>query len=340
MAIVRKEQPDILYRSHVHTDEQYGKRPSERTVEQMIELGVVILDKPPGPTSHRVTEIAAKLIGAKRAGHIGTLDPDVSGVLPILLNRSTKAAGYLMAKDKKYVGIAQFHKDISEKQLRNVVDQFIGQITQVPPVRSAVARRPRQRQIHSFDILEICGRSILFKTKVQAGTYIRKLIDDIGKQSRIGAHMAELRRIEVGSISEKDSVTLHSLTDAVWLWKEKNDNTFVKRYIKNLEDFITNKKVWISDNAIDSVCSGAPLHVPGLVKCEQSIKDGDVVAILSLKDELIGFGKAQLNANDMITEKSGVAVKIEKVIMEKGTYPGWKKKTDKIDKNDVLSQDK
>jgi len=326
MRIPSSRQPDILFRSHEHTGEDYGKRPAERSMEQLIDFGVIILDKPPGPTSHQVTGMVGKLVGAKKAGHIGTLDPDVSGVLPILLNNSTRAAGYLMAKDKEYVGIAEFHKDISEPTISSLFSQFVGQIIQVPPVRSAVARRPRQRQIHSFDILEIHGRSVLFKTKVEAGTYIRKLIDDVGKSAKTGAHLAELRRTAVSSINESDAVTFHGIADAVWLWKKQNDATFIRKYVRNLEEVITNKKIWVSDSAIDPVCSGAPLLIPGIVKCEKSIQEEDEVAVFSLKDEIVAFGAAQMNADDMASAKSGIAVETDRVMMEKGTYPVWKKK--------------
>ena len=319
-------QPDIFFKAHEHTSESYGKRPEERTIEQTIDLGIVVIDKPPGPTSHKVAEIVAKVLGAKKAGHIGTLDPEVSGVLPILLNRSTRAASFLIGQDKEYVGVAQFHKEISPSEIKKIFNQFIGQITQVPPVKSAVARRPRQRQIHSFDILEIDGRRVLFRTRVEAGTYIRKLIDDVGRAAKVGANMVELRRTSVGGITEKSAIPLHSIFDAVWLWKEKKDETFIRRYVKNIEEVITNKKIWISDNAIDPVCSGAPLLVPGVVKCDRLIKEGDPVAMLSLKDEIVAFGTARMHSDEMISARSGIAAETEKVLMEIGTYPTWKKK--------------
>src|SRR3990172_658016 len=111
---------------------------------------------------------------------MGTLDPQVSGVLPITLGRACKLSDYFMHKDKEYVGIIRLHEDISEEELKKEIQKFIGKITQLPPVRSRVKREEREREIKTFEILEKNGKDVLFKTEVEAGTYIRKLIHDIG----------------------------------------------------------------------------------------------------------------------------------------------------------------
>lgn len=303
------------------TDERYGKTPAKRSVPELLDLGLVVIDKPIGPSSHQVSGWVRRMLGLKKAGHVGTLDPNVSGVLPVLLGRATRAAAFLLGKDKEYVGIVRFHQDISEKEIRDLFMEFTGKITQTPPVKSAVARRPRKREIFSLEILEISGRDVLFRVGCEAGTYIRKLCSDIGEKSRKGASMLELRRTRVGKWKESDTISLYALSDALWLWQEKENESKIKDSIHPVEDTISLNQVWISDGAVEAVCSGAPLMAPGLLRTEGDVRIGDDVAVMTLKDELVAFGEAQMVPEEMVSARSGVAVKTSKVIMQKGTYP-------------------
>ena len=116
----------------------------------------------------------------------------------------------------------RLHSDVLNQVLKNAVKKFIGKIMQLPPVRSRVKRAIREREIISFDILEHEGKDVLFKTEVQAGTYIRKLIHDLGEQIG-GAHMLELRRINAGIFSEENSVNLYDFEKAVAEYKKGNE---------------------------------------------------------------------------------------------------------------------
>jgi H/ACA ribonucleoprotein complex subunit 4 len=323
------EVPLTFFRGKASTDEQYGKHPSQRSMDELLACGFIVVDKPSGPSSHQTSDSVKSLVGAGKAGHLGTLDPNVSGVLPVLLGQAVRAASFLMSEDKTYVGIMQFQDDISEKEIRSAFGKFIGEIEQLPPVKSAVARRVRKRNIHSLNIIEIDGRNVLFSSRVQAGTYIRKLAHDIGRSTGKGAHLVELRRTDVGRINEKLAVTLHTVSEAAWLWKEKNDESAMRRIILPLEnviDLIGIKRVGIIDGAVDPVCSGAQLMAPGVSSAESTIKEGDTVAIMTLKDELVAFGVAVMKPDEMISEKCGVAVKTGRVIMRRGTYPRWTKR--------------
>jgi len=321
--------PLTFFRGKDSTDERYGKRPVQRSMDELLACGFIIVNKPSGPSSHQTSDSVKDLIGASKAGHLGTLDPNVSGVLPVLLGRAVKAASFLMSEDKTYVGILQFQSNISEKEIRSSFGKFIGEIEQLPPVKSAVARRVRKRSIHSLEIMEMDGRNVLFRSHVEAGTYIRKLAHDIGRSSGKGAHLVELRRTDVGRITEKSSVNLHSISEAAWLWKEKKDESALRRMLFPLEsviDMVGMKRVGIIDSAVDPVCSGAQLMAPGVSSAESTIKEGDTVAVMTLKDELVAFGTAVMKPDEMISERSGVAVKTGRVIMERGIYPRWTKR--------------
>jgi H/ACA ribonucleoprotein complex subunit 4 len=322
--------PLTFFRGKASTDERYGKRPAQRSMDELLACGFIVVDKPSGPSSHQTSDSVKSLVGASKAGHLGTLDPNVSGVLPVLLGRAVRAASFLMSENKTYVGIMQFQDDISEKQIRSSFGKFVGEIEQLPPVKSAVARRVRKRNIHSLDIIEIDGRNVLFRSHVQAGTYIRKLAHDIGRSSGKGAHLVELRRTDVGRIHEKSAVTLHAISEAAWLCKANKDESALRGMIFPLEraiDMVGMKHVGIIDSAVDPVCSGAQLMAPGVSSAESTIKEGDTVAVMTLKDELVAFGTAAMKSDEMISEKGGVAVKTGRVIMGRGVYPRWTKRT-------------
>jgi H/ACA ribonucleoprotein complex subunit 4 len=116
-----------------------------------------------------------RILSLNRAGHSGTLDPKVTGVLPVMLENATKIANVLLTAGKEYVCIMRLHQQESKDKIRKAADEFVGTIYQRPPLRSSVKRRIRTRQIYYLDILEIDGQDVLFRVGCQAGTYIRKL---------------------------------------------------------------------------------------------------------------------------------------------------------------------
>ncbi len=157
------------------TDESYGKKPEERSIAELINYGVINLDKNQGPTSHQVTDYVKRILNIKKSGHSGTLDPNVTGCLPIALGKGTRIVQTLLKSGKEYVCLMNLHSDVEEGKIRGNVKKFIGKIEQMPPVRSAVKRQNRFREVYYFNILEINGRNVLFKVGCEAGTYIRKL---------------------------------------------------------------------------------------------------------------------------------------------------------------------
>jgi H/ACA ribonucleoprotein complex subunit 4 len=220
----------------------------------------------------------------------------------------------------------QVHADIPESTIRDLLNEFVGEMWQKPPLRASVKREPRKRFIYQLDVFEIDGRKVLFKCSCQAGTYMRKLCSDIGEVLGCGAHMQELRRTRAGPFTEDTSlVTLHQLSAAQTDF-ESGDERALMKIIQPMEVALTSlPKVVIRDSAVDSVCHGADLALPGLLQLDSAIERNRLVSIFTLKGEAVGLGRALLTSREMLDQERGEAVKIERVIMERGTYPAmWK----------------
>ncbi|MDW8021538.1 MAG: RNA-guided pseudouridylation complex pseudouridine synthase subunit Cbf5 [Nitrososphaerota archaeon] len=316
----------LLVRIDAESNPEYGEDPYERPIEKLIKTCILNIDKPRGPTSHEIAHIVKDLLNAERAGHGGTLDPAVSGVLPILVNDATKCAGAVMKGGKEYVCLMRLHGDVSDDLLEEAIRFFTGDIYQVPPVRSSVARTLRIRTIYRIQLLEREGRNVLMKVACSGGTYIRKLCHDMGLYLGCGAHMQELRRIRAGPFSESDSHTLIDLYSALKDYWEQGDEEPLRGLLRPVEEAVKHlPKIYLLDTAVDAICHGANLAVTGVARLEDSIKGGDVVAMMTLKGELVALGKSRMDAEEMLEGDRGIAVDVERVIMPRGTYPPiWK----------------
>jgi len=311
---------------HEPPESSYGKKPEERSIEELLKAGVVNLDKPQGPTSHQVSAWVKEILGLSRAGHSGTLDPRVTGVLPVALENATRALDAMLVGDKEYVGVLQLHQDIDESRVTAMMKEFVGEVYQTPPLRSAVKREMRTRTIYEIEPLEFDGRLGLFRVRCESGTYIRTLCNDLGEALGVGAHMAELRRTRKVSFSEKDSCSLSDLKDAWVSWKDDRDDELLRRLVKPMERILAHlPRVIIKDTAVDALCHGANLAVPGIAKLDQGIKKGDLVAAFSLKGEGVAVMESAMNSEAIVNAKTGVAAITKRVLMEPGTYPKlWK----------------
>ncbi len=316
-----------LIKSDETTDSEYGKSPNDRTIEELIKSSVVVVDKNAGPTSHQVSAWIRDMFKVKLSGHAGTLDPQVTGVLPVALGNATKIMSVLSGLDKEYVGVMHIHKEVPEDLLRKVINEnFLGKIKQTPPKKSAVARREREREIHFFDIVEINGKDVLFKVGCQAGTYIRKLCDDVGRSLGIGAHMSELRRTRAGSFIEEQSRSLVEVRDAYEFWRGGGDEKLLKSILIPAEYAIPNvKKIFVKDSAVDALCNGSPLYPNGATRIQEDIIPGETVALMTLKEELVSIGIAKMESEEILKRKTGIAVRVDRVLLERGAYPKWDK---------------
>ncbi|MBN2121469.1 RNA-guided pseudouridylation complex pseudouridine synthase subunit Cbf5 [Candidatus Micrarchaeota archaeon] len=287
-------------------------------VEPLLESGVVLLDKPCGPVSHEVTSWVKKMLFVSRTGHAGTLDPDVSGVLPVAIGRATKLLRYIAGKRKTYVGICKFKKELKSGHIEDLFASFRGEIEQTPPLVSAVRKVRRKRFVHSLEVLEIDGKRVLFRAVVEAGTYIRALCEDIGEKAGCGAFMEELRRTAVGRIREDSCCTMQDLSDAYWLWKEKGDGRLLEKCIVPIEKLIDFRRIYVRGNVPDSLASGAQLMAPGLCGAEPGIKKGDLVAIYSEGGDFVGVGSALFDGEEMNSRERGRIVATERIHWKKG----------------------
>ena len=311
------------------TDDAYGTYYDKRTIEQLLNYGIILLDKLPGPTSHETVAWTKRLLKLPKIGHSGTLDPQVSGVLPLGLGEATKALGVLLYGPKEYHALGRVHSLPSKEKLNEIVEMFRGEIFQKPPQRSAVLRQTRTRTIYEFEIIEQKERLLLTRILCEAGTYIRKLYYDIGEILGPGATMVELRRTRVDQFYERDGlVTLHELADAFAIWEEKKDDAKLLKMIKPVEYALSElKSVVIRDSAVDAMCHGAQLAIPGILQISQNLKKGDVVGVYTQKGEAVALAEATMSEEEIQDATKGYAFETKRIIMAPKTYPKkWRTK--------------
>ncbi len=311
---------------HDTPESKHGKRPEERTLEERIRLGVAIVDKPQGPTSHQVSAWVRDMFGVVKAGHSGTLDPRVTGVLPVALADATRALEAVLEGDKEYLGVMQLHQDVEERRVRSMFERFTGDIYQFPPVRSAVKREQRTRHVSELEVLETSGRNVLFRVRCESGTYVRTLCVDLGDALGVGANMVDLRRTRTATMSETEAHPLDTFRDAIVYWKEEKDEAPLKALLHPMERFLAHlPRIVVKDTAVDALCHGANLAVPGVAKLSPHVRRGQLVGIFTGKDEAVALSKALMTSDDIVVAKSGVAADTVRVLMEPRTYPKlWK----------------
>lgn len=312
----------MIVREESFAGENWGKPPSARSVEELLEAGLINLDKPCGPTSHQVTAWVRDILSIKKVAHGGTLDPNVSGVLPIATGKAVRAIDLTLRSDKEYVCLMMLHREKKEEEIRRALSSFVGEIFQTPPVRSAVKRQMRVRKIHEIRIIEIRGREVLFRVSCDAGTYVRTLCHDVGEALGTGAHMEELRRVRSGNMREEESFRLQDIKDAVIFWKEEDDESFMKKILMPFEKLLEPlPKIIIKDSAVDAICHGADLAVVGVTRLDDEISKGSTVAIMTEKGEGVALATAEMSAERILNAKEGIAAKTVRVFMKPGTYP-------------------
>lgn len=240
--------------------------------------GLIILDKPSNYDSHQVTRLIKSILNVDKIGHGGTLDPKVTGVLMIGVGRATRLLEYTLKAGKEYVGIMRLHKNVSLKRLQDVINQkFTGKIKQIPPQKSAVKRQERTREIYEFNVLEKNRNDFLFSVSCESGTYIRKLVHDLGEELGIGAHMLELRRIREGWFKEEEAVSVYDIEKAV----KENKLGDVLKPITILTDNLP--KITAKDEYLDKMYNGVPVLKEFLKDKKIRFKKGEFVVIVSQK---------------------------------------------------------
>ncbi|MDD1678456.1 MAG: RNA-guided pseudouridylation complex pseudouridine synthase subunit Cbf5 [Methanomicrobiales archaeon] len=287
--------------------------------------GIILVDKPRGPSSHQVAAWVRDLLQVP-VGHSGTLDPMVSGVLVVMLGRAVRLAPWLLQSEKEYICLMKLHGNVDPEDLARVQKEFTGRIYQRPPRRSAVKRSLRIRTIHALDILEVEGQLVLMRVHCDAGTYVRSLCHHMGYALGVGAHLQELRRTRSGTFEEKSTHTLQEIRFAYEAAQERNAGPLQGLILSPSAAVQDLPRVVIRDQAVDAICHGAVLARVGIEEFSEFGKN-EVVAILTQKGELVGLGTALVDSTRILTLSSGLIVAPRVVIMERGSYPrGWNRK--------------
>jgi len=283
--------------------------PDDRDVDALCEFGVVNLDKPPGPSAHQVAAWVRDMTGADRAAHAGTLDPKVTGCLPMLLGDAARMAQVFDDAVKEYVAVLELHGP-APANLESVLAEFEGDIYQKPPKKSAVVRRLRSREIHALELLELEERRALVQVRCESGTYIRKLCHDVGLALGTGAHMGHLRRTATGGFDDTDLVTLHDLADAL-AWADDGDEAPLREVVDPAERALEAlPSATIAESAAREVANGAPVYAPGLIEADDVAQD-TLLACYAPDSGAVCLGRL---AGDPDAE-SGTVVELERVLV-------------------------
>ncbi|MGB9964975.1 RNA-guided pseudouridylation complex pseudouridine synthase subunit Cbf5 [Halobacterium hubeiense] len=292
--------------------------PADRDPDDVLEFGVVNLDKPPGPSAHQVSAWIRDMVGVEKAAHAGTLDPKVTGCLPVLTGAATRLAPALLEGPKEYVAVLELHAD-PPANLHSVVEEFEGPTYQKPPRKSAVARRLRVREIHDLDVLEVSERQALLRIRCESGTYVRKLCHDLGRALGTGAHMGHLRRTATTPFDDATLSTLHDLADALaWLRDEDDTSPPGGDPEAALRDVLAPAEralehipsVTIAPSAAEQVAEGAPVYAPGVIDADDAERD-QLVACYTPNGAAVCLGRF---AGDPDAD-SGTVVDLERVLV-------------------------
>lgn len=288
--------------------------------------GILIIDKPSGFTSFDVIAVVRRLTGQRKAGHTGTLDPNATGVLPVLLGEATKTQDLILNHDKTYVagfslGIttdtldiwgnvkSEQKSEISQAEIENIIPEFVGEIEQIPPMYSAVQkngqrlydlarrgieieRESRKVTVYSVELISFDEESQSGSIEISCskGTYVRTLIDDIGSRLGCGAVMTSLRRTKACGYAIEQAYTLEKI-------KEFAESGELLQHINSIESlFMQCGYVAVSDAQARRFQNGGALDISRtyLAKCE--VKNGDIYRVKSRDNRFLGLGIADVDS--------------------------------------------
>ena len=324
--LLLKNYDELHVRTSHYTPIPMGSSPLARPLKEHLSYGVINLDKPANPSSHEVVSWIKRILRVEKTGHSGTLDPKVTGCLIVCIDRATRLVKAQQSAGKEYIGVVRLHSALEDvKVLNRAVETLTGALFQRPPLISAVKRQLRIRTIYESKLLEYDDKRNLgiIWIKCEAGTYIRTLCVHLGLLVGTGGHMQELRRNKSGVLSENDNlVTMHDVLDAQHVYDTTKDEKYLRRVVMPLEILLTNyKRIVVKDSAVNAICYGAKLMIPGLLRFADNIDIGHEVVLMTTKGEAIAVAIAQMTTAVMATCDHGVVAKIKRVIMERDAYP-------------------
>ena len=280
--------------------------------------GILIINKPKNFTSHDVVNVVRKSLNTKKVGHTGTLDPNATGVLPILIGKATKLSKYLVEHNKEYITTIKLgektttadkegeviEKDgnlknillgLDEEKIKEILNSFLGKQKQVPPIYSsikvngkkayeyarngqAIKLEPRDIEIYNIELISLIKEELTFKVKCSKGTYIRSLCEDISKKCGTIGYMKELTRTIVDKFTIENSITIEEL--------KENPNEEVNKKIITIEDLFKDKgKIALNNRKKELFLNGVRLTIE---------KPNDIYKVYN-ENEFIGLGIVENN---------------------------------------------
>ncbi|GKV41617.1 hypothetical protein SLEP1_g49124 [Rubroshorea leprosula] len=324
--ILLKNYDRLNVRTGHYTPLPSGYSPLKRPLTEYIRYGIMNLDKPANPSSHEVVAWIKRILRVEKTGHSGTLDPKVTGNLIVCIERATRLVKSQQGAGKEYVCVARLHSKVPDvAKVARALETLTGAVFQRPPLISAVKRQLRIRTIYESKLLEYDAdrHLVVFWISCEAGTYVRTMCVHLGLILGVGGHMQELRRVRSGISGERDNmVTMHDVLDAQWVYDNYRDESYLRRVIMPLEVLLTSyKRLVVKDSAVNAICYGAKLMIPGLLRFENDIEVGEEVVLMTTKGEAIALGVAEMTTAVMATCDHGVVAKIKRVVMDRDTYP-------------------
>lgn len=313
-------------RTNHYTPLPFGNSPLKRPISEYIKSGFINVDKPSNPSSHEVVSWIKRILKVEKTGHSGTLDPKVTGCLIVCIDRATRLVKSQQNAGKEYVAVFSLHSAVDGiKKVTQGLEKLRGALFQRPPLISAVKRQLRVRSVYDSKLLDYDHeRNIgVFWVSCEAGSYIRTMCVHLGLMLGVGGQMIELRRVRSGIQGEKEGmVTMHDILDAQWAYENHKDESYLRRVIKPLEGLlIAHKRIFIKDSAVNAVCYGAKVLLPGILRYEDGIEIDQEIVIVTTKGEAVALAIALMTTSTMASCDHGVAAKLKRVIMERDTYP-------------------
>ena len=332
-------------RTNHYTPLPFGSSPLKRDLANYVRSGFINVDKPANPSSHEVVAWIKRILRVEKTGHSGTLDPKVTGCLIVCIEKATRLVKSQQSAGKEYVCIYRLHgkpsamfkvglqsmfglilsESVEKKRVAQELERLKGALFQRPPLISAVKRQLRVRTCYESKLIEHDQERNMgiFWVSVEAGSYIRTMCVHLGLLLGVGGQMQELRRVRSGIQSEKEGmVTMHDILDAQWLYDNHKDETYLRRVIRPLEALLTNhKRIIMKDSAVNAVCYGAKIMLPGVLRYDDGIEMGQEIVVCTTKGEAICIALAQMTTATMASCDHGIVAKIKRVIMERDTYP-------------------
>jgi len=311
-------------RTNHYTPLPHGASPLKRDIQNYVKSGFICLDKPANPSSHEVVAWIKRILRVDKTGHSGTLDPKVTGCLVVCIDRATRLVKSQQSAGKEYVCIYRLHDSIPQKRVAQELEKLKGALFQRPPLISAVKRQLRVRTVYESKLLEHDEERNMgiFWVSVESGFYARTICVHLGLMLGCGGQMQELRRPRSGVMTEKETATMHDVLDAQWMLDNHKDEEYLRRVIRPLEALLTkHKRIIMKDSAVNAICYGAKILLPGVLRYEDGIEMNEEVVVCTTKGEAICLGIAQMTTATMASCDHGVVAKIKRVVMERDLYP-------------------